>query len=288
MESSPRKPRLRKGARQLSYLLLLMLSTVALAQDTLTARIPAAIAAHEYAQAEMLIGEAIKIGVISTTAAAAYRAEIQRARENSAAGQQGKRPQTADANPEDKTNPRQAPKDKPDPRPPPPLPPDEDSPSKKGRIYVTYTKFNTKTNRYYSGRTSMVIDLTKPPDETALDRLAQQAVRQRDMNHHVEDENPEPIDPAFTPALVDKRNWGNAADYQLRYSDIAYLQVRGREQMLIDSFGGAWSDTGEPYKTENAKRGVAKDHKEGRRFYNAAKAIWGNKFGGKEVSYTGY
>jgi hypothetical protein len=279
---------MKKASRHLSCLLLLILSTAALAQNSYTARLPAAIAAGEFAEAEMLIAEGIKIGVISTTAAAAYRADIQRARENSAAGQQGKTPQTADADPEVKTNSRQSPKNKPESRPPIPLPPDKDIPPKKGRIYVTYTKLSTKTNRYYSGRTSMVIDLNRHLAEPTLDQLAQEAVRQRDRNHHIEDETPEPIDPAFTPAQVDKRAWGTAANYQLRYSDIAYLQIRGREQMLIDFFGGAWSDTGKPYKTENAKRGVAKDHKDGRRFYNAAREIWGNQLGNKEIGYTGY
>ena len=58
--------------------------------------------------------------------------------------------------------------------------------------------------------------------------------------------------------------------------------------MLIDYFGGAWSDTGKPYKTENAVRGVSKDNKEGKQFYTAAKDRWGNKFGDKEINYTGY
>ena len=51
----------------------------------------------------------------------------------------------------------------------------------------------------------------------------------------------------------------------------------------MDSLGGARSDTGAPYQTENAVRGVAKDNPRGRRFHAAATELWG------ELSpYTGY
>jgi RHS repeat-associated protein len=39
---------------------------------------------------------------------------------------------------------------------------DDKKPQKLGRIYVTYTKYNERTKLYYSGRTSAVVDLTKP------------------------------------------------------------------------------------------------------------------------------
>jgi hypothetical protein len=87
-----------------------------------------------------------------------------------------------------------------------------------GRIYVTYTKLNKRTHRYYAGRTSMVVDLTKSLDEQALLAVMMQ---------------------------------------------------------LIDSLGGAWSDTGKPYRTENAIRSVAKDNPWGRRFHDAATGRWG-------------
>jgi hypothetical protein len=35
-------------------------------------------------------------------------------------------------------------------------------------------------------------------------------------------------------------------NYDQRYDDVAYWRIRGREQQLIDSLGGARSDTGEP------------------------------------------
>jgi len=51
----------------------------------------------------------------------------------------------------------------------------------------------------------------------------------------------------------------------------------------MDSLGGARADTGEPYRTENAVRGVAKDNPRGRRFHDAASALWGQLH-----PYTGY
>ncbi|HYO58032.1 hypothetical protein [Archangium sp.] len=142
----------------------------------------------------------------------------------------------------------------------------------RGRIYATYTKLNMKTGRYYSGRTSMVIDLSKP-----LDVQAEQAVDTRDSNHHI-DENDEPRTSGFLPAVLDKFDVGTAVDYAKRYSDAAYWRIRGREQQLIDSFGGAQFDTREPYRTENVKRGVAKDNPLGRLFHDAATKQWGQLY----------
>jgi hypothetical protein len=68
---------------------------------------------------------------------------------------------------------------------------------------------------------------------------------------------------------------GFATDYERRYEDRAYWQARGREQQLMDSFGGAQSDTGEPYRTENAIRAVAKENPLGRQFHDAATTRWG-------------
>ena len=79
----------------------------------------------------------------------------------------------------------------------------------------------------------------------------------------------------FGLAQTDRFDVGTAVDYSRRYVDVAYWRIRGREQQLIDSLGGARSDTGEPYRTENAVRGVAKENPQGRRFHAAATESWG-------------
>ncbi|HEX8698913.1 MAG TPA: hypothetical protein VF815_08750 [Myxococcaceae bacterium] len=155
--------------------------------------------------------------------------------------------------------------------------PDEDRRKKLGRIYVTYAKLNEKTGRYYSGRTSMIIDLAK---DYAIQ--AALAVAVRDKSHHV-DEEAEPKDEGFLEALPDEFDVGTALDYRQRYNDLAYWRIRGREQQLIDFYGGAWSDTGKPYRTYNAVRGVAKGNENGRRFHAEASAYWGELY-----PYTGY
>ena len=155
--------------------------------------------------------------------------------------------------------------------------PDISDKKRLGRIYVTYTKLNKTTHRYYAGRTSMVVDLTQ-----SLEFQAIAAVLLRDNNHHT-DENAESKHGAFADAEVDRFDVGSAIEYGQRYDDVAYWRIRGREQQLIDSLGGARSDTGEPYRTENAVRGVAKDNPRGRRFNEAATESWGPLH-----PYTGY
>lgn len=155
--------------------------------------------------------------------------------------------------------------------------PTKDDKEKLGRVYVTYKKRNLSTRRYYLGRTSMVIDLTKNiPFQAAV------AVTLRDKTHHI-DENVEPQEAGYTLAELDRFDTGHAVDYHQRYNDPAYWRIRGREQQLIDSQGGAWSDTGEPYQTENAVRGVAKDNPRGRQFHDAATHLWTELY-----PYTGY
>jgi hypothetical protein len=152
-----------------------------------------------------------------------------------------------------------------------------ESKKKRGRLYVTYRKLNKKIKLDYSGRTSMAVDLSLP-----LELQAQLAIRLRDLNHHI-DENEDPKDASFAKALLDVFELGNAIDYNLRYDDPAYWRIRGREQQLIDFHGGAQSDTGKPYRTENIVRAVAKDNPRGRRFHDAATVRWG------EIHYyTGY
>jgi hypothetical protein len=251
--------------------LLVTLSTAALAGDSFTARIPAAIATGNYAEAEVLIAEAVKIGIITTVAAESYRKSIRQVQERSAPSE-----------PKSGTPPQQSPEKKlgPDWVPPPhPSEPERDRREKRGRIYVTYTKLNKKTGRYYSGRTSMVIHMDKP-----YRPQAESAVRARDSNHHV-DESDEPRGSGFLGAEIGRFDVGTAADYEHRFDDVAYIRVRGREQQLIDFYGGAQSDTrrkGEPDRTENVVRAVARDHKLGRQFHEAASGKWGMLAG-----YTG-
>jgi RHS repeat-associated protein len=142
---------------------------------------------------------------------------------------------------------------------------DDKKPQKLGRIYVTYTKYNERTKLYYSGRTSAVVDLTKPLRPQAI-----LAVEARDRNHH-KDESIEPTGAGFKRAELDKFDVGTAIDYSKRYQDVAYLAIRGREQQLIDYYGGAQSDTSPgPNKTENAIRGYSKENPFGRIFHAAA------------------
>jgi hypothetical protein len=165
----------------------------------------------------------------------------------------------------------------PPPRGAPKLKLDEKGGKRLGRIYVTYTKLNKVTHRSYVVRSSMIFDSTQ---SRALQEAL--AVLLRDKNHHV-DENSEPKGAVFADATVDVSDDGTAVDYSQRYVDVAYGRIRGREQQLMDSLGGAQSDTGEPYQTENAVRGVAKDNPRGRLFHDAATEFWGQLF-----PYTGY
>ena len=155
--------------------------------------------------------------------------------------------------------------------------PDKSAKKQLGRIYVTYSKLNRTTHRYYAGRTSMVVNLSQ-----SLEFQAIAAVLLRDQNHHM-DESSEPRGAVFEPARVDRFDVGTAVNYDQRYNDVAYWRIRGREQQLIDSLGGARSDTGEPYRTENVVRGVAKDNPRGRQFHTAATKLWGLLH-----PYTGY
>ncbi len=152
-----------------------------------------------------------------------------------------------------------------------------------GRVYVTYTRYNTATGLTYSGRTSAVIDLNQP-----WAPQAEAAVRAREANHHI-DERTEPTAGSFLPARIDKFAVGYAVDYGQRYRDVAYLAIRGREQQMIDYFGalrltqqgssiplltftgGAWSDTNPgAHLTENDVRGIARDNPLGRIFHAAS------------------
>src|SRR6185503_6822688 len=137
-----------------------------------------------------------------------------------------------------------------------------------GRIYVTYQKYNTRTGLYYSGRTSMVIDLTKP-----LRPQAALAVANREANHHI-DEDDEPGQPGFQRATLDRYAVGTAVDYGDRSRDLAYSAIRGREQQLIDFRGGSQSDVSPP-RTENRFRAVRKGNEKGLLYHLTANYLFG-------------
>ncbi len=107
-------------------------------------------------------------------------------------------------------------------------------------IYVTYTKFNPKTGQTYVGKSQGY------GEPNAI-------VRGRDKYHHRNAEG-------FLPAVLDK------------YS-IEKPAIRGREQQMIDYYGGAWSDRkvdGKPTLSANKIRAVAKKHKLGRYYHKYA------------------
>ncbi len=158
---------------------------------------------------------------------------------------------------------------------PAPTPQPKDEPKKEekkprlGRVYVTYTKHDPTTGLTYSGRTSMVVDLNKPMRPQAIAAMAR-----RDAGHHIKGN--------YGPAQLDRYAVGLAVNYEHRYQDLAYYQIRGREQQMIDANGGAWSDTNQVKKSGNPIRGTAKDHPLGAAFHAAATLRFGPKH-----AYTG-
>ncbi|WP_285780806.1 polymorphic toxin-type HINT domain-containing protein, partial [Microtetraspora sp. NBRC 13810] len=120
-----------------------------------------------------------------------------------------------------------------------------------GIKYVTYTKTNPVTGKVYTGRTRGYGD---PADIIAA----------RDAGHHMNDQG-------FGPAVLDKWVEGTLPVAQ-RHSDTAYRAIRGREQNLIDFFGGAQSAGG---ASGNAIRGIADDLGERSTYMDAARRLWG-------------
>jgi len=161
-----------------------------------------------------------------------------------------------DREPDDKTQPW----DPISPRIPTPEPTPDGN---KVRIYVTYTKNNWQTGLTYSGRSSGVGDSTKP-----IRPQAQGIVKTRDSGHHKTAEG-------YGPAILDRFSVGQAVQYSNRELDPAYFAIRGREQQLVDYYGGAWTDTGQPYKTGNESRAVRKNHEYGRLFHEYANQEFG-------------
>lgn len=139
-------------------------------------------------------------------------------------------------------------------------------------VYVTYRKTNTKTGEVYIGRTRGY-------------GTPQQIVAARDRNHHKTKQG-------FGPAQID-RALPATLPVAARHADPAYQAIRGREQQMIDFYGGAWSDTGGrggPHvlkpgaksKSGNSIRGVSKINPLGRVFDAAATVAFGRR-----APYTG-
>jgi RHS repeat-associated protein len=122
-------------------------------------------------------------------------------------------------------------------------------------VYVTYTKYNPTTGELYVGRTC---GYGSPATIVAI----------RDAAHHKTADG-------FGPAAVDK--WIVATlPHASRAGDISYWAIRGREQQVIDSQGGAWSDSKRGRTNSgNAIRGVAKANPMGTNYHTAASAAFG-------------
>jgi hypothetical protein len=90
-----------------------------------------------------------------------------------------------------------------------------------GKSFQTYTKTNAETGEVYSGRTSGV-------------RSPEGNVQARDSSHHMNEQG-------FGPARLDRSSSNSSA-------------IRGREQQLIEEFGGARSTGG---TSGNAINGIS-------------------------------
>jgi hypothetical protein len=115
-------------------------------------------------------------------------------------------------------------------------------------FFVTYTKEKKTSDGVitYSGRTSGMYYGEEP---TLADAV--RAVKKRDYGHFDKER--------YSAAKVDKYN-------------VSYTAIRGREQQLIDHFGGAQSEGG---TSGNKIRGVGKNNKSGLIYHNSANSKFG-------------
>ncbi|MCX2684299.1 hypothetical protein OO306_01880 [Pseudomonas sp. DCB_AW] len=108
------------------------------------------------------------------------------------------------------------------------------------KTYQTYTKTNSATGEVYTGRTS--------GKGSAFENIAA-----RDSNHHKNSEN-------FGPARLDK----SSTDAQA---------IRGREQMMIERYGGAKSTGG---TSGNAINGISERNPNRENYLQKAREAWGS------------
>jgi hypothetical protein len=85
----------------------------------------------------------------------------------------------------------------------------------------------------------------------------------------------------YGPAVLD-RSTTATLPYSRRRYDPAYQAIRGREQQMIDHYGGSRSDRRPGSRSGNAIRGVARDNPRGRIYHAAATVMFGQR-----ARYTG-
>jgi len=123
------------------------------------------------------------------------------------------------------------------------------------RMWVTYTLYDPVSGTYYVGRTSGYGDIYD-------------VLRRRLLNRHTY------IDSGFEVMDVDQYAFGG------RYST-GYNAIRGREQQMIDFYGGALSDiryNGMGTRSANAIRAVSRVNGLGRTYHNASTRMFGYKY----------
>lgn len=112
------------------------------------------------------------------------------------------------------------------------------------KLYVTYTKKNKSTDEVYSGMAS--------GEYTGSEKDERKIISNRDSNHHKNQED-------FDRAIIDQKSQDKDA-------------IRGREQMLIEHFGGAKSEGG---TSGNAINGISPKNKKKDQYLEAALKLFG-------------
>lgn len=153
---------------------------------------------------------------------------------------------------------------------------DEDKKRREPSLYyVVYTKVDLKTGELYAGRARGLVLNSQAPKVGDLLPIIYRREGQEGEKHHTVGR--------YGPAVIE--NFARATKpLHERKNDPAYEAIRGREQQLIDSQGGAWSDVGRlNTNSGNSIRGVAADNLQGRKFHEAS-----NRYFGRLAPYTGF
>lgn len=117
----------------------------------------------------------------------------------------------------------------------------------KKRLHITYTKENLITGEVYSGRASGLVS-----DEDLNEGVARSILSKRDSSQHKNEDG-------FDRAQIDLYSQNSDA-------------IRGREQELIEHFGGAKSEGG---KSGNFLNSISRRNEKREQYLNAAKKIFG-------------